>query len=105
MSALLYNVFLACQFDDVHILACITGTMYMYMYMSGKTPPLIMSSVCYWLTFSGFERFSKIDVMREAIPLGKRAEMNSRMFLTARSCDGVESCTALAILKRIIILM
>ncbi len=55
--------------------------MYMYLHV-----------FCSTLTFSGLDRFSKTEVMREAIPLGKRAEINNRMFLTARSCDMVASC-------------
>ena len=39
-----------------------------------------------------------MEDIKEAIPLGNRAEINRRIFLTAKSCDGEESNTAPAIL-------
>ncbi len=50
------------------------------------------------ITFSGCDSWNSNDVMSEAMALGNKAEMKRRMFLVARSREGEESRTALAIL-------
>lgn len=43
------------------------------------------------LTFSGFDSCTSMEVIRDAIALGNKAEVNRRMFLMAKSCDRMDS--------------